>query len=257
MATGRHHVGDGSRLGQEHVLHDDEALGKGEGIDVVARDGIRADDVQRLQLAFLGSVHHLQQVQAGSGGNLVQPLLVEARRAGHGSVARQHVGIEPHVGCTAGIGVIAQADELRALRKAEVDQSLDVAAAQLGTEDDDQAGFSFHRVAQFGQSFASELLGDNRVGCAVVAGEELHQAAFGTGRDLRKRRSLPVQLDGRRIRHVQLGAMQPNIAADLPRQQGMLLGGIVADQQDRRRAQTSRIEAVVFCLPASAEAKAG
>jgi hypothetical protein len=54
-------------------------------------------------------------------------------------------------------------------------------------------------------------------------------------------------LISRRIRDVELGAMQADVGANLPGQQRMLLGGIVADQQDRGRVKTSRIERCVFC----------
>ena len=76
---------------------------------------------------------------------------------------------------------------------------------------------------------------DDGIGRSIVAGEELHEAAFGAGRDLREGRRLAAQLDRIRIRHVELGAMQANVAANLPGQQRMLVGRIVADQQDRRR----------------------
>ena len=95
--------------------------------------------------------------------------------------------------------------------------------------------FSASRICD--ERFARELRRDDRVGGRVVAGEELHEAAFGAGRDLRESCRLAAQLDGRRIRHVQLGAMQANVAANLPGQQRMLLGRIVADQQDRRRVE--------------------
>ncbi len=90
-------------------------------------------------------------------------------------------------------------------------------------------------VAQLVQCFAREMRGHDRVRRRIVAGEELHKAALGARRNLRKRRRLPPQLDGRGIHHVELGAMQPHVGANLPCQQRMLVRRIVADQQDRRR----------------------
>ncbi len=55
-------------LGQEHVLHDDEALRERERIDVVAADRIRADDVKRFELAGLGCVDHLGMFRPGAAG---------------------------------------------------------------------------------------------------------------------------------------------------------------------------------------------
>src|SRR5271165_743929 len=73
------------------------------------------------------------------------------------------------------------------------------------------------------------------IGGSVISAEELYEAAFGAGSDLRKRRSLAMQLDGRGIHQVEPGAMQANVGADLPRQQRMLVCGIIADQQDGGR----------------------
>src|SRR5271165_6579624 len=44
-----------------------------------------------------------------------------------------------------------------------------------------------------------------------------------------------MQLDRRRIYDVQPAAMQSDVGTDLPCQQGMLFGGIIADQQNGRR----------------------
>src|SRR5208283_6022625 len=144
-------------------------------------------------------------------------------------------GVEPHIGGTARVGVIAEADELRASRQSEVHQRLDVLAAQLGAKDDDQAFLILQHVSHLGERLAREMRRRNRIGGAVVSAEELYEAAFGAGRDLRKRCSLAMQLDGRGIYQVQLGAMQANIGANLPRQQWMLLGGIISNQQDGGR----------------------
>ncbi len=48
---------------------------------------------------------------------------------------------------------------------------------------------------------------------------------------------MPAQLDGLRVDHIEPRAVQPHVVANLPGQQRMLLGGIVANQQNGRRGE--------------------
>ena len=65
VGGGKDDVGERGGLGEEHVLHDDEGVLERGGVDAVARDGVRADDVEGGELAFAGGVEHLEHVEAG------------------------------------------------------------------------------------------------------------------------------------------------------------------------------------------------
>src|SRR5208283_3023231 len=110
------------------------------------------------------------------------------------SVARQHVRIKPHVGCAARVGVIGKADELCALREAEINQGLDGCAADFGAEDNDQPLLGLYFLAQIIQRLARQLRRKNGVGSGIVAAEELYEAGLRCGRDLSERGSLMAQL---------------------------------------------------------------
>ncbi len=139
-------------------------------IDAVAGDGIGANDVEGGELTVGGGIEHLDQVEAGLRGERRAVLLREARSVGHRHVAGQQIGIEAHVRCAAGIGVIAQAGEFDVRQRgAELDERLDVAAAELGTEDDDERLFAADGIAE-GFRFAISIKG------FVVAGQVCGQS---------------------------------------------------------------------------------
>ena len=56
IGGGKNDVGERGGLGEEHVLHDDEGVLEGRGVDAVARDRIRADDVEGGEIALAGCV---------------------------------------------------------------------------------------------------------------------------------------------------------------------------------------------------------
>ena len=159
---------------------------------------------------------------------------MKAGRARHRSVAGQHVGIESHVGRAARICVIAQANKFGAQREAEFDQRFDILTAQLGAKDNHQPALILQPIAHLGEGLAGQLWRGDGIARSIISREKLHEAALGSGSDLCERRSLPVQLDGRGIHYVQFRPMQAHVRAYLPRQQRMLFGRVVADQQNCR-----------------------
>jgi hypothetical protein len=54
---------------------------------------------------------------------------------------------------------------------------------------------------------------------------------------VREDAGLPAQLDGLRVRGVEPRLVQADVGADLPGEQRMLVGRVVADEQHRRRAE--------------------
>ncbi len=87
----------------------------------------------------------------------------------------------------------------------------------------------------------------------IIAREESRECAFVAGGDLGESGGLAVQLDVLGVDHMQLGAMQADIVANLLGEQGMLLRRIVADQQHRRGVE--HIAHAARWLPACRPAK--
>ncbi len=141
------------------------------------------------------------------------PLLVELAGFGDAMIARQQIGIKPHVGRAARVGVIAQANELCAGQsRAKLHQRGDVRAANLRTKNDDQVLLAAKLVAkimwrlapvrcrQAAAIFTNLKRARNRSSRARNAAN-LPSAPC---RNLREPSGLALQLDGLRIHHVQL-----------------------------------------------------
>ena len=118
---------------------------------------------------------------------------------------------------------------------AESYQGRYVVTPQFGAENDDQIRFGPECVAQLGERFGCNSRDGLRGG--IISGKVLGELTFASRRKLREAGRLSAELDGLRVDDVQLGAMQPYVVADLPRQQRMLIRRIVADQQDRWRLE--------------------
>ncbi len=149
MAAGRTTSASGGGLGEEHLLHDDEGVLEGGGVDAVACDWIRADDVERGELTATGGVEDLEQIEARRRWR--RCTLGEGAGGCDGRVAGEHVGEQAHVGCAAGVDVVGEQSELRAGDgEAEVDELLEVCAAELGADEDEELLFGFDGIAEGG-----------------------------------------------------------------------------------------------------------
>ena len=105
------------------------------GIDAVARDWVRADDIERGEFAASGGFEDLQHVEARRRSGCCTRAKVVLPASWR--VAGQHVGQQAHVGCAARVGVVGEQGELCVReREAEVDEALEVGAAQLGADED-------------------------------------------------------------------------------------------------------------------------
>ena len=58
-------------LGEEHILHDDEGVLQRLGIDAVARDWVRTDDVERGEFAAAGGFEDLEHVETAVSRRVV------------------------------------------------------------------------------------------------------------------------------------------------------------------------------------------
>ena len=106
-------------------------------------------------------------------------------------------------------------------------------AAELLAEDDQERLLGLDGLAE------GEVGGD-RIGAAQI----IWQSAITLGRQPQRGLGLPFQLDGPVVGHIESGAVQAHVGAQIPGQERMLLGGIAANQQNRQRrgrlAQTGR-----------------
>src|SRR5262249_59126699 len=103
------------------------------------------------------------------------------------------------------------------------------------SKNDDQVAQAAQLFAQLLQRVVGNRCAGERTSSGVVTAQERCKLAFASSRDLEEFGRLAAQLDGLRVHHVKLGAVQANVGPDVPGQKWMLLGGIVADQQNRRR----------------------
>ena len=65
VGGGKDDVGERGGLGEEHVLHDDEGVLEGGGVDAVACDWVGVDDVEGGEFALGCGVEDLEHVEAG------------------------------------------------------------------------------------------------------------------------------------------------------------------------------------------------
>ena len=149
-ARGRkHNVGQRRGFSEEKILHDDEGVAQGSGIELEARNRIGAYDEQCAEVAFGGGLKHLRQRFAGRGGQV--RVFCESARRGDRNIAGQQVREQAHVGCAAGIGMIAEIGEADiAALQSPGDKLVDGCAAELFAEDDDQRFLGQHRFAEIG-----------------------------------------------------------------------------------------------------------
>ncbi len=214
-----------------------KAVREREGIDVQAPDRIRSDHIERFQLAALARFHHAGEIEPGSLRN--RPLLMEVAGSRCRVIAGQQVGIEAHVRRAARVGVIGEADKFRAGDAgAESDQAGDVVAANFRAENDDEILFAAQLIAERDPRVfirASRWPGHPRLRSSPA--RKLATLPSAPAGICVKARRLPPQLDRLRIDHIELRAVQAHVVANLPGQQRMLLGRIVADQQNRRRRE--------------------
>ncbi len=192
IGGGKDDVGERGGLGEEHVLHDDEGVLERGGIDAVAGDGVRADDVERGELALGGGVEDLEHVEAGLGGSGV--LGGEIVLRADGNVAGEHVGEQAHVGCAARVGVVGEQANLAPGRVRPKSMSLlELGAAQLGADEDEELLFGLDGVAEGGEGVG---VGGGCAGGGVVASEEVREGAVAEGRELQEGLGLAAELDG-------------------------------------------------------------
>ena len=241
VCRGQNHVGKGGGFGQEHILNHHKRFRENKGINAQAAHGIGTHDVKRLEFSGLRRFHHLRKAQAFFRRQLA-PFLWEFSRAGDGLVSRQKIGIKPHFAGPARIRVIAEADQLRSRQgRSKTYQLFNVMSAQFGAEGDDQVLLGADFVAQGDPGVAvctvAGLGVDQRIEQGIIAAEEGDRFRFSAGWKQAESRSLPPQLDGRRVDDVKLRAPQPYVRPYLPRQKRMLIRGVVADQQNRGRGQ--------------------
>ncbi len=188
-------IGHERSLGQKHLLHHQERIGQGEGINREAANGIRAHDIERLQLAALRGLDHLGKAETRGGRNAA-PLFMEFAGVGNAMVSRQQVGVETHVGRAAGVGVVGQADELRARNaQAELHQRSHVVPANLRSENNDEVLLAAQLLAQRAPAFTIGLVADDGVGRRIVSRKVGGDFAFRTRGNLGEAGGLAPQLD--------------------------------------------------------------
>ena len=95
ICGGQDDVGEHSGLGEEHVLDDDEGVFERRRIDAVAGDRIGADDVEGGELAASGGIEHLDEIEAGLGGQGAAIFLGEGSWALDRQVAGKQSGSRP------------------------------------------------------------------------------------------------------------------------------------------------------------------
>src|SRR5262249_2902470 len=78
------------------------------------------------------------------------------------------------------------------------------------------------------------LFGYDSISGGVVACEEGNDFRLGPGGDLIKPCCLSTKLDRLRVDQIQARAAEPNVVANLPGEQRMLFGWIVAEHKNRR-----------------------
>ena len=66
VGSGEDDVGEGGCFGQEHVLNNQKDVLQSRRIDTVAGDRVRADNVERSEIALPGGIEHLDEVEAES-----------------------------------------------------------------------------------------------------------------------------------------------------------------------------------------------
>ena len=188
---------------------------------------IRAHYVQRFQLAGGGRVHHDPGGQSRLGRNFAAPKFCEAIALGgvaQWHVARQTVRQHAHVRCAARIRVITQSHELgfAGELRAELDQIAD------GRTGDARAKDKYH-VAFFSERFfqLAKPLG----GRSVAGGEPAHDRRQTPDRRLHGLLRLALELYRSFVDDEKALLVLANSGANLPSDQRILLGGIVANQQ--------------------------
>src|SRR5581483_7261384 len=92
-------------------------------------------------------------------------------------------------------------------------------------------------VAQSHPCLAIYLGARQRISRRIIAGKECRNTAFFSCGNLKELSRLPTKFDRLRIDNVQPRPVQPDIVANLPGEQWMLIRRIVTDQQDRGRAR--------------------
>ena len=131
---GENNVSESRGLGEEKILHDEECVGQCGGREFRARDRIGADDKKRAEIR--SGVKHLRE-RFASGGREVG-VLCECTGSGDGDIAGKQIGEEAHVGCAAGVGVVAKVCEAGIITlEAPCDEIVDGRATKFFAEDDD------------------------------------------------------------------------------------------------------------------------
>ena len=213
---GKDDVGEGGGLGEEHVLNDDEGVLERGGVDAVAGDGVRADDVEGGEFASAGGLEDLEHVETGCSRGVSYSAKAPGLR--DRSVAGEHVGEQAHVGCAARVGVVGEEGELCAGNgKAEVDERFEVAAAKLGADEDEELLFCFDGVAEGAESVG---VGGCAGGGCVVSAEVGGEGAVAEGREMEEGFGLAAELDLVAVGDVEAGAVVADVGADVPRGAG-------------------------------------
>ena len=139
------------------------------GIDAVARDGIGADDVERGEFAAARGVEDLEHVEAGLGGRVVLGEGAGAGRQGCSRGACRAAGpCRPRRASWRSRQ--SRANFAPGRVQAEVDEPLEVCAAELGAEEDEQLLFGADGVAEVAEA-RRRLRGMRADRRRVVSGE--------------------------------------------------------------------------------------
>ena len=148
-------------------------------------------------------------------------------------VAGEQVGEQAHVGCAARVGVVGEQGELAVRQRgAEGEEALEVCAAELGAEEDEELLFGADGVAEAVERGGVCAGMRESVDGGVVSGEEAGERAVAEGSDLDEGFGLAAELDLCGVGDVEAGAVVADVGADVPRSGGCLDGGVAAEDQD-------------------------
>ena len=199
-------------------------------------NGICADDVERFQLSDRGCFHHLARCQTRGRGQFdAAPNLSKAGAFGCVAdvrVTRQTIGQHAHVRCAARVRVIAESHEagLAAEARGERNQVANRSALNVRAEENQDVLFSFQRSFQLNERF-----GGWRIELAFFVSEPAQRGAFSAFRELHDLGRFAVNFAFLAVDDVQAGAVMPHAGANLPGDQRILIGDVVADQQNGLR----------------------